>query len=141
MSKQAHEVTDTTASQTEKKRDHLFKPGAEWRGNRLGRPKGSRHKLDGLFIDALYKDFKEGGADAIVRCRKEKPDVYLKVIAHVLPKDINVKADQSLADFADGLSAVARFLSEVAAEAGGSDHEGPLPDGSLLSSGARPTAH
>lgn len=116
-----------------------FKPGQS--GNPAGRKKGSRNKLDGLFVDALYEDFKTGGVEAIRKCREEKPDVYLNVIAKVIPRDVNVKADKSLADLADGLSAVAGFLSQVAAEAGRADHEGAVPDGSLLPAGERPTAH
>lgn len=140
MSKQAHQALDTTEAKV-KKPPHRFKPGAEWTGNAAGRPKGARHKLDGLFVEALYKDFKEGGVAAIQKCREQKPAMYLKVIADILPKDVNVKADKSLADLADGLSAVAQFLGQVAAEASGPDHEGIVPDRPLLSAGARAQTH
>ena len=72
-------------------KDHpgLFKPGKS--GNPAGRPKGSRNKLTEDFLKALSDDFSANGADAITACRTEKPDVYLKVIAAVIPKDINVK--------------------------------------------------
>jgi hypothetical protein len=106
-----------------------------------GRPKGSRHKLDELFVKALYEDFKTGGVTAIQKCREEKPDVYLKVVASVVPKQVDVKADQSLTDLADGLHAVAEFLGSFAAEASRTDHAGLLPDGSVLPPSVRPQAH
>jgi hypothetical protein len=55
-----------------------------------GRPKGSRNKLASEFIDALANDFTEHGASAIERVRKEKPDVYLRVVASILPSQLDV---------------------------------------------------
>lgn len=116
-----------------------FQPGQS--GNPAGRPKGSRAKLDQAFVDALYEDFKTGGVEAIRACREDKPDVYLNVIAKVIPKQVDVTADESLADLAHGLQAVASFLEQVAAEASGADHAGPVSDGFVLSADARPQAH
>lgn len=118
-----------------------FKSGAEWAGNKNGRPKSSRHKLEESFVDALYKDFKTGGVEAIQKCRTEKPDVYLNVIAKVLPKQVDVTADDSVADLAQGLQAVAAFLGSFAAEDSSADHAGLVPDGSVLPPGARAQAH
>ena len=71
---------------------HLFKPGQS--GNPAGRPKGARNALGEAFIEAMHEDFKEHGAAAIVKVRDEKPDQYLKVIASILPKDLNVNINQ-----------------------------------------------
>jgi hypothetical protein len=116
-----------------------FKPGQS--GNPAGRTPGSRNKLDELFVEALYKDFKEGGVEAIRACRTEKPDVYLKVIAQVVPKQVDLNADKSVADLADGLHAVAEFLGSFAAEASRADHAGIMPDGPVLSTRTRAQAH
>lgn len=59
-------------------------------GNPAGRPRGARSKLSEAFLDALFADFASHGIGAIVRVRDEKPDQYLKVIASILPKDLNV---------------------------------------------------
>lgn len=116
-----------------------FKPGES--GNPNGRPKGARNKLDELFLDALYKDFKQGGVEAIRKCREDKPDVYLNVIAKVVPKQVDISADESVADLASGLQAVAAFLGSFAPEAGGSHFAGPDADGPVLSPSARAQAH
>ena len=41
---------------------HQFQPGANWRGNALGRPKGSRNKLAEAFIADVYADWLEHGS-------------------------------------------------------------------------------
>ena len=71
---------------------HLWKPGTS--GNPAGRPKGSRNKLSEDFVAALYDDFQDHGSAAIAACRAEKPDVYVRVIASLLPKDMTIKVQQ-----------------------------------------------
>lgn len=66
------------------KADTQFKPGNP------GKPKGARHKLGEAFVKALHSDFEANGKVAIERARDEKPDQYLKVIASLLPKEIEV---------------------------------------------------
>jgi hypothetical protein len=64
--------------------EYQFKPG---QGSRR---KGSRNKLGEDFIQALADDFERHGVEAIERVRIEKPEAYLKVIASLLPKDLNL---------------------------------------------------
>ena len=68
--------------------EHQFKPGNP------GRPKGARNKLGEAFLEAMHADFEQFGVAAIVKVRDEKPDQYLKVIASILPKDLNVNINQ-----------------------------------------------
>lgn len=58
-----------------------------------GRPKGSRNKLGEAFIAALHDDFVEHGVQVIETVRLCKPDQYLKVVASILPKELNIKSD------------------------------------------------
>lgn len=68
-----------------------FKPGQS--GNPKGRPKGSRHKLGEDFLCKLQADFEEHGVAVIQTVRTDKPAEYLKVIAGILPKQIDIKTD------------------------------------------------
>ncbi|MDW9802795.1 hypothetical protein GOA91_07665 [Sinorhizobium meliloti] len=74
--------------------EHQFKPGNP------GRPKGARNKLGEAFLEAMHADFEEHGASVIETVRKEKPDQYLKVVASILPKDLNVNIN-SMDDLTD----------------------------------------
>lgn len=75
--------------------EHRFKPGNP------GRPKGSRNKLGEAFIEALHDDFKEHGAKTIEAVRIEKPDQYLKVVASIIPQEVNHKVDDLNDDLSD----------------------------------------
>ncbi len=66
-----------------------FEPGQS--GNPAGRPIGARAKLGEAFIAEMLADFLKHGRDAIERVRQEKPDQYLKVIASLLPREINLR--------------------------------------------------
>jgi hypothetical protein len=73
----------------EKSKPWLFKPGQV--ANPLGRPKGSRNKLGEDFIRELQADFHANGKAAIEEVRKDRPHEYLKVIASLLPKQVEIK--------------------------------------------------
>jgi hypothetical protein len=66
----------------------MFKPGEG------GRKKGSRNKLGEAFIQRSLKDFERHGAEAIERVRIDKTEAYLKVIASLLPKDLNLNVSK-----------------------------------------------
>ena len=94
---------------TEKKLRNLkpFKPGQS--GNPKGRPKGARNRLGTQFLEALEADFNRFGPQAIVLMRERKPDIYIRVVAGLLPKEanINVEANEAFVELwrriSDGL--------------------------------------
>ena len=59
-----------------------------------GRPKGSRNQLGEAFVADLYADWQANGADTIARVREERPQDYLKVVASILPKDVNLNVSR-----------------------------------------------
>lgn len=61
-----------------------FKKGES--GNPGGKPVGARNELGAAFLKDLLADWKASGAAAIQVLRAEKPDVYVKVVAELLPK-------------------------------------------------------
>lgn len=78
-----------------------WKPGQS--GNPAGRPKGARSKLGEAFIDALLADFEANGVQAIIDMRTDKAGDYVKVLASILPKELDVNANVSLGSVLDGL--------------------------------------
>ena len=86
-----------------------WKPGQS--GNPAGRPKGSRNKLSEEFVAEVYADWCEHGAAAIQTVRETRPDVYVKVVASPLPRQ--VQAEVSGPSHEDRVTALAERLAEL----------------------------
>jgi hypothetical protein len=54
-----------------------------------GRPKGSRNKLGEAFLSDLAGEWERSGAEALARCAKDDPTAFVKVVAGLLPKEID----------------------------------------------------
>src|SRR5262245_49298595 len=65
----------------------LFQPGQPKTG---GRARGVKNRLSHAFLTALAEDFEQHGVEAIRICRVERPNEYLRVIAHLMPKELEV---------------------------------------------------
>lgn len=61
--------------------------------NPKGRPKGARNKLGEAFLEDLLEDWELNGKVALAACRESKPDAYIRTVASILPKELNVKVD------------------------------------------------
>ena len=85
--------TATTADKTARKqrRGRPFRPGQS--GNPRGRPKGARNRLGTQFLEALETDFNQFGPQAIALVREKKPEVYMRVVADLLPKEANINVE------------------------------------------------
>ena len=68
--------------------EHRFKPGVS--ANPGGKPLKSRNKLQGDFFRELADDFNVKGKDAIKAMREERPADYIKVIASLTPRELEV---------------------------------------------------
>jgi hypothetical protein len=76
-----------------------WQPGQS--GNPKGRPPGNRNKLSDAFISALCEDFIAHGAAAIEKVRKVKPEIYLRVIARIIPREMHVRNESVMSGLSD----------------------------------------
>ena len=65
----------------------LFQPGQPKQG---GRARGVKNRLSHAFMTALVDDFEQHGAEAIRICRVEKPNEYVRVVASLMPKELEI---------------------------------------------------
>jgi hypothetical protein len=108
--------------------DTRFKPGQS--GNPGGSPKGVRHKLNADFLRTLSKDFDEFGASAIVEAREKDPVGYVKVVASLMPKQ--VEQTQPLDDLTDAeLTAGIALLRSRLVDGAGAGSDTPSEPQSL----------
>lgn len=125
-------ITSVTTEEKSSK-PWLFKPGNN--ANPRGRPKGARNKLGEAFVEAMLKDFEEHGEAVIQNVRTEKPDQYLKVIASILPKELNVTTNRveemSDDELAAGIAALQSILAASGARAGDEAPAGQKPPQSV----------
>jgi hypothetical protein len=88
-----------------------FQPGQS--GNPSGGRPGSRHRqqLNGEFIAALLRDFRQGGPKAIERVRRTQPASYLKILALLVPREHKVEHSNALKNLTDEqLEAMIEYL-------------------------------
>ena len=79
-----------------------------------GRTKGARNKIGEAFLSDMLADWEQHGPNVIETVRMEKPDQYLKVVASILPQQLNVRVsefDELTEDQLDQrINAIARAL-------------------------------
>jgi hypothetical protein len=84
-------------SKSLRKPDGTFAPG--WRGG--GRPIGARSRLTETALAMLGEHFAEFGKTAIDKVYREKPAVYLQIIASLLPKQVSIEKLSPFVDLSD----------------------------------------
>jgi len=62
-----------------------------------GRPKGARNKITKAYLDAVAKSFAKNGPEVLEIIKEKRPDVYMKLVAALVPKDLDVKHSGDLA--------------------------------------------
>ena len=65
-----------------------FKPGQS--GNPGGKAVGTRNRLQGKFLNQLADDFELHGKSAIVEMRETDPSAYIRCVASLMPKELEV---------------------------------------------------
>ena len=91
---------------TGEKVGNRFKAGAEWTGNRNGRPKGARSKIAAAFLDDFHVMWETHGAEILERIANRRPQDAMRAAVALLPKEVIVKRpeeemeDDELAEYA-----------------------------------------
>ena len=115
---------DTGAQQALRRKATQFKPGQS--GNPKGRPKGARNRIGTQFLEALEADFNKHGAQAIEQVRQKKPEVYMRVVADLLPKEANINVEAGEA-FVKLWGRISDGLGEELADSLDAEQEQPAP--------------
>jgi hypothetical protein len=119
----------------ERKGPHRYQPGHT--GNLVGRPKGSRNLLREAVFKDLLADWEAHGKGAIEAFRAERPHDYVKVVAGLLPKELNVTVNElegySDAEISAQLKALVREMRAAGLDpfAGAEEPLGPEQTGPL----------
>jgi hypothetical protein len=88
---------------------------AKFQPGHSGRPKGTRDKLNRAFIEALARQFEEGGEEAIRVCRMEEPTKFVTICASLQPKEFQVEtfmADASDAELDNLIESIRERLAQ-----------------------------
>jgi hypothetical protein len=57
------------------------------------RPRGSKNKITKAYLDAITDDFYKHGKQVIETIRIKQPNVYLRLVAQLVPKDVVLETD------------------------------------------------
>jgi hypothetical protein len=78
-----------------------------------GRAKGSRNRLAENFLEDLKTAWEEHGADALRRCALEEPSTFCKIVAGLLPRDIDLNISVDVNEFASKFRSAREMLGNV----------------------------
>ena len=73
-----------------------WKPGQS--GNPKGRPQGSRNKLSEQFVADLHAAWQLFGRPALMTTALTEPSVFVRVVASLMPRDIEVTISAAKAE-------------------------------------------
>lgn len=97
-----------------------------------GRTKGARNKLGEAFLADMLHAWEESGSSAIQEVIEKRPHDFLKVVAGILPRDINLNlndmesmTDEQLVDRIRKLDSAIRPFLDAQGAAGNSEGVGP----------------
>lgn len=83
-----------------------FKAGAEWRGNRFGRPRGSRHKLAETFLADLHDMWELHGPTILLAAAQRDPLKFAEMAAGLIPKTFELDVNATVVSHEERLRAL-----------------------------------
>jgi hypothetical protein len=99
-------MSDITTTNDRDAKNGRFLPGNSGYG---GRPKGARSKLGEAFLEDLRDAWNEHGATALARCATEEPAQFVRVVASLLPRDVDINVTATI----DATSFAQRFRTAL----------------------------
>jgi hypothetical protein len=103
MAQQAHEPLEPRTAVIQRNARGQFLTGHKQVSP--GRPIGSRNKLGEAFVGDLLECWEKHGVTALERCATEEPARFVQICASLLPKDIDIKHDVTIARAMDAVTA------------------------------------
>lgn len=83
-----------------------FKAGDEWRGNRNGRPKGSRNRISESFMSDLADLWEIHGPVILLAAAQRDPLKFTEAVASLIPKTFQVDVGTSANSHEEALRAL-----------------------------------
>jgi hypothetical protein len=81
-----------------------------------GRTKGVKNRLSHAFLTALADDFEQHGVDAIKIARVERPVEYVRIVAGLMPRELEITETQLMQIPDNELDAFIEFARRRIAE-------------------------
>ena len=81
-----------------------------------GRTKGVKNRLSHAFLTALAEDFEQHGVDAIKIARVERPVEYVRIVAGLMRRELEITETQLMQIPDDELDAFIEFARQRLAE-------------------------
>src|SRR5690349_10592255 len=87
-------------------------------GNPAGRPRGTRDSITQAFLKDLDKHWRQHGPEAIAAAAEQQPALFLKVVASLLPRDVQISAADSFLEALKEINAARQQLRALGAPVG-----------------------
>jgi hypothetical protein len=65
-----------------------------------GRPRGARSRLGSAFLEDLSSVWETHGKQALIDCAENEPSQFVRVLAGLMPRDVNINATLGVTTFA-----------------------------------------
>jgi len=105
--------------------------GTRFKKGNKGRPKGAKGKITEQFLKDMLTAWETGGPSVIADVMENKPDVFLRVVASLVPKDMNLtpvnhaealtdnEARERIAELAEQLEGLGIIVKTIDPKTGG----------------------
>jgi hypothetical protein len=130
MAKPAHDIAgiavDTAPQQQPRVIGRPFPKGVS--GNPAGRPRSARSRVSESFLSDLAEAWEKHGKAALTACAISQPEVLIKTVASLLPRDVDISVDLRVEHAVSALEAYRLLKATPAAELRQIEHQADAED-------------